>query len=59
MIEGFRFLGIEKDPDYAEIARVRIDHATHHPEDFVPKDPEPDLLPRQSDGRTSRQGTLL
>jgi site-specific DNA-methyltransferase (adenine-specific) len=27
MLEGFRFVGIEKDPEYVEIARARIAHA--------------------------------
>lgn len=27
MLEGFRFLGIEMEPDYLEIARARIEHA--------------------------------
>ncbi len=25
MLEGFRFVGIERDPDYAAIARARIE----------------------------------
>lgn len=27
MLEGFRFVGIEREPEYAEIARARIEHA--------------------------------
>ena len=27
ILEGFRFIGIELDPTYAEIARKRIQHA--------------------------------
>jgi DNA modification methylase len=27
MIEGFRFIGIEREPEYLEIARARIDAA--------------------------------
>ena len=29
MIEGFRFIGIEKEPEYLEVARGRILHATN------------------------------
>jgi DNA modification methylase len=28
MLEGFRFLGIELDPEYCEIARARVASAT-------------------------------
>lgn len=27
MIEGFRFIGIEREPEYIEIARARIERA--------------------------------
>lgn len=29
MLEGFSFVGCEMDPDYAKIARLRIDHAVN------------------------------
>lgn len=40
MLEGMRFIGIEKDDHYCEIARARIQWATEHPEDFDPEQPQ-------------------
>ena len=37
LAEGFRFLGIERDPRYAEIAMARLSYGAAHPE----KVPEP------------------
>lgn len=37
ILEGFRFVGIERDPDYAAIARARIDAVMPKPE--APADP--------------------
>jgi site-specific DNA-methyltransferase (adenine-specific) len=28
MLEGFRFIGIERDAEYIKIAQARIDHVT-------------------------------
>jgi site-specific DNA-methyltransferase (adenine-specific) len=31
ILEGFRFIGIEREAEYLEIARARIDHVTKEP----------------------------
>ncbi len=31
VLEGFTFVGIEREPEYAEIARARIDHWNRQP----------------------------
>lgn len=31
MIEGFKFIGIERESEYLEIARARIEHAAQEP----------------------------
>jgi DNA modification methylase len=41
-LEGVRFVGIEQSPEYAEIARRRIEHAAMCPAEFISADdPEP------------------
>lgn len=37
MLEGFRFVGIEMNPEYAEIAKHRIDHAASSMVNSEPK----------------------
>lgn len=37
MLEGFNFIGIEEDADYAEISRARIEHAAKVASGEVPK----------------------
>jgi DNA modification methylase len=39
VLEGFRFVGCELDPDYAEIARARIAHAAREAEDSAAQEP--------------------
>ena len=44
-LEGFRFVGIELDPEYAAIARRRVFHASG--EDYQPEDTPKDTAPRR------------
>jgi hypothetical protein len=41
MLEGKNFFGIEKEAEYVEIARKRIQHAKNNPEDFSRKKAKP------------------
>jgi DNA modification methylase len=57
-LEGFRFIGCELSPEYAEIARARITHATAHPHEWDPDvDPPADDTP--SDDAEPGQTSLL
>lgn len=41
LLEGMEFVGVEREAEYAEIARQRIGHAESHPHDYDPDEPEP------------------
>jgi DNA modification methylase len=41
-LEGFDFIGCELSPEYAEIARARIEHARTYPSQWEPDADAPD-----------------
>jgi hypothetical protein len=41
-LEGVRFVGIEQSPEYAQIARRRIEHAAIAPAEFIAASDEPE-----------------
>jgi DNA modification methylase len=56
-LEGVRFVGIEQSPEYAEIARRRIEHAAMCPAEFIAADdPEPVEYDGAKSGRTVYSG---
>ena len=44
-MEGFDFIGIEKELEYIEIANTRIEHARTNPRDFMPLEERKELPP--------------
>jgi len=47
MIEGFRFCGIEMNPEFVEIAKLRMDYWQHHDLDEEPKKKAPEDIAGQ------------
>ena len=40
LLEGGRFLGMEREPEYQELALARIGYVAAHPEEFQPAEPK-------------------
>jgi len=43
VLEGFRFAGAEREPDYHKIATARVDHASRWPASWADTEPGSDI----------------